>query len=247
MIVPVGITLNIETELDDAVSALGCRVGDARHSRFWFAEARHASIDTPTPLYDNRVAIRLRTGAFDDLTVTMHPERSEWLTGDWANSFDRDQFEYRISDQWCGGDRRLRASARTRHPSGSMSEAIENGADPTHLLDTAQRRFLVACASSGPPIDHLVLRGPITSQVWDTSVRDVRQVRVARWLSDDIDVVGVSTCIGVRPGESSHDLAARASAVASDLRDSLHDAGCHTSPLTSKTALALRVLAGATP
>ena len=246
MIVPIGITFNIETELDDAASALGRRVADTQHRQFWFAESRDASVDAPTPLYDSRVAIRMRTGVFDDLTVTMHPECSDRLTGDWAGPFDHDQFEYRISDQWCGSNRKLRASACARHPAGSMSAAINGGADPTHLLDTAQRRFLVACASSGTPIDHLVIRGPITSQVWDTSIRDVRHVRVERWLSDDLDVVGVSTYIDVRPGESSHDVAARAVAVADDLRDGLRDLGCQASPLTSKTALALRVLAGAT-
>ncbi len=246
MIVPIGITLNIETELDDAAAALGRRVADTQHRQFWFAESRDASADAPTPLYDSRVAIRMRTGIVDDLTVTMHPESTDRLTGDWAGPFDHDQFEYRISDQWCGSNRTLRASARTRHPAGSMSAAIEDGADPTHLLDTAQRRFLVACASSGTPIDHLVIRGPISSQVWETSVRNVRPVRVERWLSDDLDVVGVSTYIDARPGESSHDVAARAVAVASDLRDGLQDLGCQASPLASKTVLALRVLAGAT-
>ncbi|GAC48485.1 hypothetical protein [Gordonia aichiensis] len=243
--VPIDITLNIETRLDDAVTALGCRLDDVRHGEFWFAEARHASVAAPTPLLDNRVVIRMRTGTSDDLTVTIYPPTGDRLAGEWATSFDRDQCEYRISDQWCGDDHRLTASARTCHPSGSMSAAINAGTDPTHLLDATQRRFLVACASTGTPIDHLVIRGPITSLVWDTSLRTVRDVRVARWTSEHLDVVGVTTRINVLPGESAHHVAARAVGLASDLREGLRELGCQTSGLTSKTALALRALASA--
>ncbi|GAB33693.1 hypothetical protein [Gordonia otitidis] len=245
MIVPISITLNIDTGIDDIVDALDCRIDNATQRRFWFAEAHHASADTPTPLYDSRVVIRLRSGARDDLTVTMLPESCDRLTGDWAAPFDRDDLEYRISERWCGGSRQLTASARTHHPAGAMVAAIRDGADPTHLLDMSQRRFLVACATSGTPIDHLVIRGPITSHVWDTALPENRRVRVERWLTDGLDVLGITTRVELRPGDASYDLTARAVDAAGELRDGLSGLGGQTSPLASRTALALRVLSGA--
>lgn len=209
---PVEIKVNIATSVTDALATLGC-VGTSPIRRdMWFAEARARADDDRLPLLAGNLTIRLRSGDRDDVTVSVRPCDTRRLVGRWRAAFEEPDFSYRLEWSWCDERREVASQAISHRPPGSVGAAVVAGADPAHILDTAQRQFLVTCTPGGVPIDHLTTLGPVTCQTWPEIHLDGRPVHIERWSVGAVDVLEVAARIVPSSGESPQHFEARAAA-----------------------------------
>ena len=118
MIVPVEIEVNIEGNVDEALSTLNDALGPTTKRQIWFAEARAGAATGELTLLVNHVIVRLRRGdGPDDLTLKLRPCVERQLGGRWQESFHTKSFDYRIELKATGPGRgrywRLRRARNT--------------------------------------------------------------------------------------------------------------------------------------
>ena len=87
VIPPIEIKINLGTDVDGVLGALGCADSPAVRRDVWFAESRAGGQDGALALLGSGIVIRLRSGDLDDLTVTLRPCRRSQLMGRWAKPF----------------------------------------------------------------------------------------------------------------------------------------------------------------
>ncbi|WP_330507427.1 hypothetical protein [Gordonia prachuapensis] len=210
VIAPVEIKVNLDSPVTDALDALGCAAEPPIRRDIWFAEARTHDAGNRFPLLAGHLTIRLRSGDRDDVTVALRPCDTERLVGRWRSAFEQPEFSYRLEQDWCGSRRVVASSAISRRPSGSVAAALSAGDDPAHVLDSAQRQFVVMCTPGGVPIDHLVTLGPVSSETWPQVRIDGCPAHVERWTVGDVDVLELAVRVIPRHGETRADLERRA-------------------------------------
>ncbi|MFC8532037.1 hypothetical protein [Nocardia sp. NPDC057227] len=202
MIPPIEIKINLGTDVDGVLGALGCADSPAVRRDVWFAESRTRGQDGALALLGSGIVIRLRSGDLDDLTVKLRPCRRSQLMGRWAKPFTDTEVEYRVEDDWCGQRRALTASVLGVRPPGSLAEVARSGVDVTAALNSAQRQFLVTCTRPGVALDHLGPVGPIAATRW-TGVRlGHLDLDVERWTAGGIDLLELALRITPIEGET---------------------------------------------
>lgn len=212
VIAPVEIKVNIATSVTDALAALGCAGTPPVRRDMWFAEARARGDHDRLPLLAGHLTIRLRSGDRDDVTVAVRPCDTDLLVGRWRAPFDEPDFSYRLEWNWCGERREVASYAISRRPPGSVAASVVAGEDPAHILDAAQRQFVVTCTPGGVPIDHLMTLGPVACQTWPEIDLDGCPVHVERWSVGAVDVLDLAAHIQPRSGESQTQFDARCAA-----------------------------------
>ncbi|MGV9712724.1 hypothetical protein ACWDTI_18925 [Gordonia sp. NPDC003424] len=243
MIAPIEIKINLDDDVPHALGLLGCPQRPAERRDIWFAEARSTEEDTPLPLLSSHLIIKMRSGDQDDVTVRLRPCLPGRLVGRWQDPFTDGDFSYHLNGDWCGSHRAMAASAVSRREAGSVRAAMAEGTDPAHVLDSAQRQFLVTCTPPGVPIDHLMRLGPIDSSRWSGISLDGVDIAVERWKVPGDDLLEVSTVLRPRPGESVGALETRAVTKQFAMRRALIDRGLIPSATDVKTTRVLRALA----
>lgn len=210
MIPPIEIKMNLGTDVDGALSRLGCAESPAVRRRIWFAESRADGQDGALALLAGGIVIRLRSGDLDDLTVTLRPCRRAQLMGRWSRPFTDTEVEYLVEDDWCGQRRALTASVLGVRPPGSLAEVARSGVDVTTALNSAQRQFLVTCTPPGVALDHLEPVGPIAATRW-TGVRfGPLDLDVERWTAGGMDLLELALRVTPAEGETPLELITRA-------------------------------------
>ncbi|MBF6170985.1 hypothetical protein [Nocardia blacklockiae] len=242
MITPIEIKVDLAGEVAETVFRLGCAGRPVIRRRVWFAETR--SPGACPELLANRIIIRLRSGARDDLTVKLRPCDAAQLVGRWTEPFDAAGLRYRIEGEWSARRRVLAASAVSERPAGSLWAAAAPGADVAAALDSAQRQFLVSCTPPGVAVDHLGALGPIASTKWpDVRIGDA-VADVERWQVGDLDLLELSVRVTPRPGEAREDLDLRAAAAKQRIESAARRLGLRISQGANKTEQALVALLG---
>ncbi|MBH0775261.1 hypothetical protein [Nocardia bovistercoris] len=240
VIPPIEIKVNVDGDVDRALTELGVRAGTSTDRRVWFAEPR-AGGGAPA-LLSHRIVIRLRSGEQDDLTVKLRPCDREQLVGRWAEPFVDGSLEYRIESDWCGQRRVLSASAVGIRPPGSLLSAALPGSDVTAALESGQRQFLVSCTPPGVAVDRLLALGPIASAKWtDLSFGDLR-VDVERWRIAHLDLLELSTRITPEPDETLVHVQRRAEARQRELEAAVRARGMRMATGGTKTERVLTAL-----
>ncbi len=210
MIAPVEIKVNVASPVTDSLVALDLLDSPPLWRDMWFAEARARDDVGALPLLAGRHTIRLRSGDRDDVTVGVRPCDTDRLVGRWRAPFEETHFSYRLERDWCGERREVAAAAISRRPPGSVATALRDGADPAHILDAAQRQFVVTCTPRGIPIDHLGTLGPVTCQTWPEVDLDGCSVQVERWSVADVDLLELALRLQPHPGETAAQFEVRA-------------------------------------
>ncbi|WP_054814739.1 hypothetical protein [Nocardia arizonensis] len=240
MIVPIGIKVNLDGRVAEALTRLGCAERTAVTRDIWFAEAHGG----PGPaLLTGRIVIRLRSGGpYDDLTVKLRPCLRPQLTGRWTAPFDADGLEYRIAADWCEDRRTLSASALGRRPRGSVRRVARRGVDVISALESAQRQFLVSCTPPGVAVDRLVVLGPVASTKWTAVRLDGLEVDVERWQVGELDMLELLLRVIPVPGESHADLESRAALDQRVFESAVRAAGLRIAAGPTKTERVLTAL-----
>ncbi|MGW5521927.1 hypothetical protein [Gordonia sp. NPDC003950] len=243
MIAPIEIKTNIDTGVGEALRVLGCPQRPTERRDIWFAEAKSTVEHTPLPLLSSNLIIKMRSGDQDDITVRLRPCPPDRLVGKWVAPFADDNLMYRLTGDWCGSHRAMAASVVSRRNPGSVGTAVADGIDPAHLLDSAQRQFLVTCTPAGVPIDHLMRLGPIDSSRWSGISLDGVGIEVERWTVPEVDLLEISAMVQPRPGESAGELEIRSATIQLAIRTALDNRGLIPSPTDVKTRRMLCALA----
>ncbi|MFE6924503.1 hypothetical protein ACFVAV_26000 [Nocardia sp. NPDC057663] len=243
MTTPIEIKVNLDGDLVDVQTRLGCTNAAAISRDVWLAEPRRPAVgDAPAA---GRIAIRLRSGEHDDLTVTLRACEKSQLVGRWATSFTDEEVRYRIERDWCGEGRVLSASLLSKRPPGSLRVAALRGEDVTEALDSAQRQFLVSCTPPGVAVDHLRAMGPVASTKWTKVHLGGLEVDAERWTVDDLDLFELALTITPLPGESPPALHDRAVEVQRRLHAAVRGYGLSIATETTKTEQVLTAMAAA--
>ncbi|WP_433734036.1 hypothetical protein ACQP0C_18020 [Nocardia sp. CA-129566] len=242
MITPIEIKVDLDGDVADALTRLGCTDRAAIDRRIWFAEPRPAGPDPAPTLLSSRIAIRLRSGENDDITVKLRPCLQSQLVGRWRTPFTNDALRYRIEEDWNSDRRALSASAVSQRPAGSLHDATMLGADVTTVLDTSQRQFLVSCTPPGVAVDRLTAMGPISSTKW-TQVRvgDLK-VDAERWRIAGLDLLELSLRVTPEHSESHAELRNRAIDRQRRFETAVRRHGLHIGSGETKTQQVLAVL-----
>ncbi|MEV0372440.1 hypothetical protein AB0I10_21835 [Streptomyces sp. NPDC050636] len=245
-LLPVEIKVNIEGDVEAALSALGGSRGAMTRRRIWFAENRDGVAEGRVPLLDGGVIVRFRIGGGpDDLTVKLRPCTREQLVGRFSAPFDAEHVTYKIEEDWSGSRRMLAASLVHNHPSGVLSGAVAPGADPAAPIDAVQDQFLHACAPAVQP-DGLVVLGPILSTKVDDVPLDDLEVDLEVWSAAGLDFLEASIRVKPKDGDDSEKLTARAERKQRKLEDAVRELGVALSEHPeSKTHRVLTALAEA--
>ncbi|MBX9362841.1 hypothetical protein K4G64_16885 [Streptomyces sp. WAC04114] len=222
---PIEIKINIDGNIDAALSALDRTQGDQAQKRLiWFAENRQGIADGRL-LLDSGVIVRFRSGDTpDELTVKLRPCTTEQLSGRFSAPFDKESFEYKIEEDWSGMRRALSASATRTHPQGALLHAVAPGADAAAPLDTLQLRFLQECAHA-VRITGLDALGPIASTKLNNVPLDDLEVDFERWTVLDLDFLELSIRVKPKRGEESHEFEERAERKQKKLESAVQDRG----------------------
>ena len=150
MINPVEIKVNVDGEVDDALSVLENPEAELEKRQIWFCEDRLGVSQGKLTLLDGGVIIRFRSGErADELTLKLRPCDEAQLVGTWSKSFRKDSFEYRIEGDWSGNRRVMAASAVSSRPPGSLLDAVAPDLDAALAFDHNQRMFFADCARPG--------------------------------------------------------------------------------------------------
>lgn len=244
---PIDIKVNLDGDLVDAQARLGCTNAAAVGRDVWFAEPRLPGAGGPPTLLADRIAIRLRSGDHDDVTVTLRPCLPAQLVGRWAAPFTDEGVRYRIAGDWCGGRRELSAAVRSNRPPGTLRVAALRGEDLTEVLDSAQRQFLVSCTPPGVAVDHLRAVGPVAATAWTGVVLGDFTVDAERWAFGGLDLFDLSLTVAPAPGESAEALRARALVTQQRLHDAVRAHGLAVATELTKTEQVLTASAMAGP
>ena len=147
---PVEIKVNVDGEVDDALSILEKPEAQLEKRQIWFCEDRLGVSQGKLTLLDGGVIIRFRSGErADELTLKLRPCDEAQLVGTWSKSFKKDSFEYRIEGDWSGNRRVMAASAVSSRPPGSLLDAVAPDLDAALAFDHNQRMFFADCARPG--------------------------------------------------------------------------------------------------
>lgn len=243
---PVEIKVNVEGDVSAALSALG-GTRDAMATRLiWFAEEGKGVAEGRLPLLTSGGIIRFRIGAAaDDLTVKLRPCTVEQLIGRFSAAFKEEPFTYKIEEDWSAGGRVLAASAVRTCPPGTLTGAVEHGADPTAAMDAMQKRFLSAC---GPavPLDGLVALGPVLSAKADDVPLDDLEVDLETWSAAGLEFLEVSMRVKPKDEDDAEKLTDRAERKQRKLEEAVRERGVTLSENSeNKTRRTLTALAQA--
>ncbi|MGS2810409.1 hypothetical protein [Nocardia sp. MW-W600-9] len=239
---PIEIKVNLDGDLVDAQTRLGCTNAAAISRDVWFAEPRVPGARGGPALLAGRIAIRLRSGDYDDLTVKLRPCTAAQLVGRWSTPFTEPGMQFRVEGDWCGDRRVLSASVVSRRPAGSLRVAALCGEDVTEALDSAQRQFLVSCTPPGVVVDHLRAMGPVASTKWTNVAVGELAVDAERWTVDGLDLLELSLRVTPDPGESPTTLHARALDVQHRFHAAIRGHGLSISTEMTKTEQVLTTL-----
>lgn len=242
---PIEIKVNLDGDLLDAQTRLGCTNAAAISRDVWFAEPAVPGAGGAPALLAGRIAIRLRSGDHDDLTVKLRPCAAAQLVGRWATPFSEPGMQYRIEGDWCGERRVLSASVVSKRPAGSLRVAALCGEDVTDALDSAQRQFLVSCTPPGVVVDHLRAMGPVASTKWTNIAVGDLAADAERWTVDGLDLFELTLKVTPAPGESPTALHARALDVQHRLHAAVRGYGLSISTELTKTERVLNTLTAA--
>lgn len=209
VITPIEIKVNLDGDLVDVQTRLGCTNAAAISRDVWFAEPPRPDVGDASGRA-GRIAIRLRSGEHDDLTVTLRPCEPSQLMGRWSTSFTDEAVRYRIEGDWCGEERVLSASLVSKRPPGSLRVAALRGEDVTEALDSAQRQFVVSCTPPGVAVEHLRAMGPVASTRWTKVHLGGLEVDAERWTVGGLDLFELALTVTPVPGEAPAQLRARA-------------------------------------
>ncbi|MFD5270405.1 hypothetical protein [Streptomyces sp. NPDC058335] len=245
-LLPIEIKVNIEGDVPAAVSSLGGSRGPMTSRRIWFAEERDSAAEGRVPLLDAGVILRLRIGGNrDDLTVKLRPCTREQLVGRFSAPFEAEPFTYKIEEDWSGHRRVMAASLVHAHPAGTLSDAVEPGADPAASVDAVQDQFLHACAPA-VPLEGLVALGPVHSTKADDVPLDDLEVDLEVWSVTGLDFLEVSIRVKPNDDDDLDTFTARAEREQRKLEDAVRERGVALSEHSdSKTRRVLTALAAA--
>ena len=144
MIVPVEIEVNIEGNVDEALSTLNDALGPTTKRQIWFAEARAGAATGELTLLVNHVIVRLRRGdGPDDLTLKLRPCVERQLGGRWQESFHTKSFDYRIELKATGPGRGRYWRLRRARNTARALDVAGPSADPASVFSDQQRQFLL--------------------------------------------------------------------------------------------------------
>ncbi|MGV9558850.1 hypothetical protein [Streptomyces sp. NPDC003522] len=224
-LLPVEIKVNAEGDVAAALSALGGPGGAMATRLIWFAEEAEGVAEGRLPLLDNGGIVRFRIGAAaDDLTVKLRPCTVEQLVGRFSAAFKEESLTYRIEEDWSPAGRVLAASAVRTWPPGTLSDAVEPGADPAAPIDGTQKRFLHAC---GPavPLDGLVALGPVLSAKAEDVRLDDLEVDLETWSAAGLEFLEVSLRVKPKDEDDAEKLKGRAERRQRKLEDAVREHG----------------------
>jgi len=187
---PVELKLTIAGQIAEAIERLAPIDGSPK--LVWFLEDVTPGIREPLPLFSASLIIRLRTHKKrDDSTVKLRPARKSQLIDPWRDTFDDNDQEYRIEEDWAGPRRALAASYVTKFPPGTFAPLIAE----SRLLPAfreKQLNFLHDCAGIPVAIPALRPLGPITAIQWKDHDLDGISVNLERWTVGALDFLEVS-------------------------------------------------------
>ncbi|SNX55703.1 hypothetical protein SAMN06272735_0129 [Streptomyces sp. TLI_55] len=224
-LLPIEIKVNIESDVAEALSALGGAHGVRTTRRIWFAEDRHGVAERRVPLLDAGVIVRFRLDAgADDLTVKLRPCTRAQLVGRFSVPFDADPLTYKIEEDWSAERRVPAASLVHDHPPGALSGAVAPDGDPAASVDAVQEQFLRTCAPS-VPFDGLVALGPIlATKVEDVALDDLK-VSLEAWSVAGLEFLEASIRVKPKEKDEVKEFTERAERKQRELTDAVRDRG----------------------
>ncbi|MER7778651.1 hypothetical protein ABTZ21_27205 [Streptomyces sp. NPDC096191] len=245
-LLPTEIKVNVEGDVEAALSALGGSRSPMTTRRIWFAEERNGVAEGRMPLLDGGVIVRFRMGGSpDDLTVKLRPCTRAQLVGRFSAPFEAEPFRYKIEEDWSGNRRVVAASLTHAHPPGALADAVKPGADPAASIDAVQDQFLHACAPDVRP-DGLVALGPVHSTKADDVPLDDLKVDLEAWSVAGLRFLEVSTRVHPEGEDDLEKFTARAERKQRELEDAVRGRGVELSEHTDgKTRRVLTALAAA--
>jgi hypothetical protein len=212
------IKVNIDGDVDKALSVLEEFGTETQNRQIWFAEDRLGVSDGKLSLLDAGVSVRFRSGdGSDDVTMKLRPCDEKQLVGTWSSSFTAKPFEYRIEGDWSGSRHLLAASAVTTQPQASVLAAVAPGANSALALDDNQLRFFDDCAPPGVHADRLIAMGPISATKWTDLTFGALNVTMERWTVLDMDFLELSVRAKPGPGQTAQDVQNRATSMQREL------------------------------
>jgi hypothetical protein len=226
VIVPIEIKVNIDGDVDQALSALRQSHGQPEWRQIWFAEDRFAISEGKLALLDGGAIVRFRSGEGpDELTLKLRPCDEQQLVGKWSDSFEEESFKYRIEGDWSGSRHVLAASAVSNQPQDSLLDTVAMGVDAAIPLDDNQRQFFDDCARPGVHADRLVALGPIAATKWSELKFGELDVNMERWTVADLDFLELSIRVKPKGGETVDTFESRAAAKQQELHQAVIDRG----------------------
>lgn len=226
MIASIEIKVNIDGDVDKALSALEEFGAETQKRQIWFAEDRLGVSDGKLSLLDAGVSVRFRSGdGPDDVTMKLRPCDQKQLVGPWSSPFTTKTFEYRIEGDWSGSRHVLAASAVTTQPQASVLAAIAPGANSALALDDNQLRFFDDCAPPGAHADRLIALGPISATKWKDLKFGALDVTMERWTVLDMDFLELSVRAKPERGETTQDVQNRATSMQRELQQAVIERG----------------------
>jgi hypothetical protein len=188
---PVEIKVNLAGSVEQALSMLDLEGGSER--QVWFLEDTTPGLDPALPLLAAGIILRVRSGTSEDSTVKLRPCRRTQLTADWSEGFeDKDDFEYRVEEDWAGPRRSLAASAVQELDPGAMAVVTEEESDPSSLFGKQQKQFLRDCADLRINLEAVTPLGPVRATTWKGIAIGDDEANIERWQVGDLDVLELS-------------------------------------------------------